>query len=95
MLAGIIIHVLQCGMTYAVVEACSGWIVVGVEVVWLHVPHVAHGVNKTVRQVCGDGHCTPIVADKKVKGTALAGVTPSLKGIMHHLKVDLYIGHKV
>ena len=94
-LVGIFIHILQCGMTYAVAQACSSQVVVGVKVVQLHNPHVAHGVNEAVSQVCGNGHCTPIVADKKAKGVPLAGVTPGLKGITCHLEVDLYIGHKV
>ena len=59
MLVGIIIGVLQCGTTYAAVQVCSSWAVAGVEVVWLYIPHVACGVNKAVRLVCGDGHGTP------------------------------------
>ena len=94
-LVGIIIHVLLCGTAYAVVQACSDWVVVGVKVVQLHIPHIACGVNEAVRWVCWDGHCTPIVADKKTKGMPLARVTPSFKGVMCHLEVSLYIGHKV
>ena len=67
----------------------------GVKVVRLQVPHVACGVNEAVRQVCGDGHCTPIVADKKAEGMPLAGVIPGLKSIAHCLEVDLYILNKV
>ena len=63
--------------------------------VWLYIPHVAHGVNKAVRQVCWDGHGGPIVADKEAKGTPLAGVAPGCKSIMHHLEVDLYILNEV
>ena len=95
MLVGIVIHILQCGMTYAVVQVCSSQVVVGVKVVWLHVPHVACGVNEAVRWVCGDRHCAPIVADKKAKGVPLARVTHGFKGITHCLEVDLYISNKV
>ena len=63
--------------------------------VWLHVPHIACGVNEEVRRVRGDGHGTPIVAYKKAKGTPPAGVAPSLKSVVCHLEVDLYIGNKV
>ena len=78
-------------MTYAVVQACSSWVVVGVKVVWFYVPHIVHGVNEAVRWVHWDGHGAPIVADKEAKGTPLAGVTPTLKSVMRHLEVDLYI----
>ena len=95
MLVGIIIHVLQCGTTYAVAQACSSRVIAGVKVVQLHVPHVAHGVNEAVRQVCGNGHGTPIVADKEAKGMPLAGVAPGFKSVVHCLVVDLYICNKV
>ena len=71
-LVGIIIHILQRGTTYAVEQAFSSWYVAGVKVVWLHVPHVACGVNEAVMWVHGDGHCAPIVADKKTKDVPLA-----------------------
>ena len=67
----------------------------GVKVVWLHIPHVAHGVDEALRQIHGDGHGTPIVAEEEAKGTPLAGVTPSLKSIARHLEFDLYILNKV
>ena len=72
-------------MAYAVVQACSGQVVVGVKVVWLHILHIAHGINEAVRWVHGDGHCIPIFVDKKAKGMPLAQVTPSFKGIVCHL----------
>ena len=80
---------------YAAVQVCSSRVVVGVEVVWLYVPHIVHGVNEAVRQVCGDGHGTPIVADKEAKDTPLAGVTPSLKRIACCLEVNLYVLNEV
>ena len=82
-------------MTYAVVQACSGQVVVGVKVIWLYVPHIAHGVNEAVRWVLRDRHGAPMVADKEAKGTPLAGVTPSLKSIVCCLEVDLYILNKI
>ena len=92
---GIVIGELQCGMTYAVVQVCSSWVVVGVKVVWLYIPHIARGVNEAVRWVCGDRHGTPIVADKEAKGTPLSGVTPGLESITCHLEVNLYVLNKV
>ena len=67
----------------------------GVKVVWLHILHVAHGINEAIRWVHGDGHHTPIVVDKEAEGVPLAWVTPGFKGIMHRFQVDLYVGHKV
>ena len=95
MLVGVVIGKLQCGMTYAVVQACSSWVVVGVKVIWLYVPHVTHWVDEAVGQVRGNGHGTHIVADKEAKGAPLAGVTSGLKSIPHHLEVDLYVSDKV
>ena len=79
MLVGIVIHVLQCGTTYAVMQVCSSQVVVGAEVVWLYIPHVAHGVNKAARRVHGDGHGTPIVADKEAR--VLLGSPPALRAL--------------
>ena len=67
----------------------------GVEVVWLHILHIALGINKAVRWVCGDGHCTPIVVDKEAEGAPLAQVTPSFKSIVCYFQADLYIGNEV
>ena len=66
-----------------------------VEVVRLHILHIAHRINEAVRQVCRDGHCAPIFVDKEAEWVPLAGVTPSFKGITHCFQIDLYIGHKV
>ena len=82
-------------MTYAVVQVGSSWVVVGVEVIWLHFPHVTGRVDEAVRQVHGNGHGAPIVADKEAKGAPLAGVTSSLKSILSHLEVNLYVPDKV
>ena len=90
-LLGLIIGVLQSGMAYAAVQVCSSRVVVGIEVVWLHIPHVAGGVDEAVRWIHGDGHGAPIVADEEAKGMSLAGVVPGLKGIPHHLEVNLYV----
>ena len=86
---------LQSGMADTATQAHPHWIVVGVEVIWIHIPHIAGGVYEAVRWVCGDGHGTHKVADKKAKGAPLAGITSGLKSIMHHLKVDLYVLDKV
>ena len=95
MLVGIVIGELQCGMTYAVAHACSSRVVADVRVVWLYIPHVACRVNEAVRQVRGDGHGAPIVADKEAKGIPLARVMPGLKSIMRCLEVNLYVLDKV
>ena len=75
----------------------------GVKVVWLHILHVARGINEAIRWVHGDGHHTPIVVDKEAEGVPLARVTPGFKGIMHRFQVDLlcwtqsqksFLGHR-
>ena len=87
------IHILQHGVIYAAVQVGSSWVVVGVKVIWLYVPHITHWVDEAVRRVHGNGH--GIVADKGAKGMPLAGVTSSLKSIPHHLEVDLYVPDEV
>ena len=94
-LFGVIIGKLQCGVANAVVQMHPHQVVAGLEVVWLCIPHIAGWVDEAVRQVCGNEHGAPEVADKEAKGTPLARVTPSLKSIMHHLEVDLYVLDKV
>ena len=81
-------------MAYTVMQACSGRVVVGVKVVWLHVLHIACGINKTIRWVCGDRHA-PIVVDKEAKGVPLTWITSSFKDISCCFKVDLYVRHEV
>ena len=95
MLVGVVIGELQHGMTYAAVQAGSSWVVVGVKVIWLHVPHITHWVDEAVRQVHGNGHGSPIVADKEAKGMPFARVTSGLKSVPHHLEVDLYVPDEV
>ena len=82
-------------MTYAAAQVCPSQVVVGVKVIQLYAPHIACQVDKAVRWVCGDGHGTPIVADKEAKDTPLARVTPGLKSITCCLEVDLYVPNKV
>ena len=82
-------------MAYAAMQTCSGRVVAGVEVVQLHILHVAHGINEAIRRVHGDGHHAPIVVDKETEGTPLAQVTPGFKGIMCRFQVDLYVRHEV
>ena len=82
-------------MAHAVAQTCSSRVVAGVEVVLLHMLHIAHGINEAVRWVCGDGHHAPIVIDKETEGVPLAQVIPSFKGILHCFQVDLYVGHEV
>ena len=94
-LFGVVIGKLQCGTANIVVQACPCWVVVGVEVVWLHVPYIAGGVDKAVRQVHANGHGAPKVADKETKGMPLAGVTSGPKSVMCCLEVDLYVLDKV
>ena len=94
-LFGVSIHILQSSLANAAVQVCSCWVVVGIKVVWIHVPHIAHWVDEAVWQVYGNGHGTPKVADKDAKGMPLAGVTPGLKSIQCHLEVDLYVPDEV
>ena len=67
----------------------------GVKVVWLHILHIAHGINEALRWVHGDRHYAPIVVDKEAEGVPLARVTPGFKGITHHFQVNLYVRHEV
>ena len=85
-LVGIVIHILQCGTTYAAAQAYSSWVVAGVEVVRLHIPHTAHGVNEAVRLVHGDGHCAPIVAEKRQKARLLPGSPLALRALCAALR---------
>ena len=94
-LFGVSIYILQGSTAHAVAQACSHRVVVGVKVVWLHIPHIAHWVDEAVWRIRGDRHCTPIVADKEAKSVPLARVASSLKSIMHHLEVTLDIFNKV
>ena len=81
-LFGVSNHILLSSMANVVEQVCSCWVVVGIEVVWLHVPHIACWVDKAVQRTW-NGHGTPIVADKEAKGTPLAGVTPNLKSVLY------------
>ena len=94
-LFGVSIHVLQSSMAHAAAQVCSHQVVAGIKVVWLHIPHVARGVDKAVQWICRDGHCAPIVADEEVKGAPLAQVTHSLKSIALYLEVTLNVPNKV
>ena len=93
-LFGVSIHILQSSTVHAVVQACSCQVVVGIKVVWLHIPHIARWVDEAVQQICGDGHCTPIVTDEEARGTPFAQVAPSLKSVVCRLEVTLYIPNK-
>ena len=76
-------------------QVSSGRVVVGVEVVQLHILHVAHGINEAIRWVRGDRHHALIVVDKETEGMPLTWITSSFKGITCRFQVDLYVGHKV
>ena len=82
-------------MAYAVVQASSGRVVAGVKVVWLHLLHVAHGINEAIRQVCGDRHQALVVVDKETKGVLPTWITSIFKGITCCFQVELYVRHKV
>ena len=94
-LVGIVVGKLQGGTTYAVVQMGPSWVVVGIEVAWLHVTHIAGWIDEAVRWICGNGHGTPIVANKEAKGMPLTRIAPSLKSVPCHLEVDLYVPDKV
>ena len=63
--------------------------------VWLHILHVAHGINEAIGWVCGDRHYTLIDVDKESEGTPLTWVTPSFRGVARCFQVNLYVRHKV
>ena len=88
-----IIVELQGGTAYAAMQTCPCQIVVGVKVIWIHIPHVAGGVYQAVRWVCQDGNGAPKVAEKKAKSMPLAGIASS--SVTHCLKVDLDVLDKV
>ena len=90
-LFGVVIGELQCGMANPVAQVCPHWVIAGVKVVWLHIPHIAGGVDKAVGWVCGNRHGTPKIADKEAKGVPLTRVTSGLKSIMCCLEVDPYV----
>ena len=94
-LVGVIVGELQHGVTYAVAQVGFSQVVVGIEVVWLHVPHIAGWVDEAVWWIHGNGHGAPIVANKEAKGMPLAGITPGLKSVLHHLEVNLYVPDEV
>ena len=91
MLFGFVIVVLEGGAVYAAMQVHPCQIVAGVKMIQICISYVAGGVYKAIRQVSGDGHSAPKVADKKAKGAPLAGITSGLKSIMPHLKVNLYV----
>ena len=85
-------RVVRC---YAAAQACPYRVVVGIKVVWLHVPHIAGWVDEAVWRVRGNIHGAPKVADKEAKGMPLAGAAPSFKSILCCLEVNLYVLDKV
>ena len=82
-------------MAYAAVQVSSSGVVTGVEVVWLHILYIAHGINEAIRWVHGDRHYTPIVVDKEAEGAPFTWTVSSFAGIACCFQVDLYVGHEV
>ena len=78
-LFGVSIHILQSSMANAVVQACSRWVVVGIKVVWLHVPYIAHWIDEAVQQICGNGHGAPYLLTKRQKVCLLLGSPLALR----------------
>ena len=88
---GFIIAELQGGMAYATMQVHPLQIAAGVKMVQINIPYVAGGVYQAIRGVCGDAHGAPKVANKKAKGTPLAGIASGIKSVTCHLKVNLYL----
>ena len=52
---------------------------------------ITGGVHQAIGRVCGDEHSAAEIVHKKAIGAPLAGVTPNLESIVHHLEVTLYV----
>ena len=65
--------------------------VVSVEVIRLSTFDVCHGIHQTIGRVSGDEHDTAEIIHEEAIGTSLASIVPSLEGIVHLLKINIYV----
>ena len=90
-LLGIIITELQGGAAYTMMQAHPRGTVLSVKMIRFDAFDVTGGVHQAIGRVHGDGHNAAEIVHKKAIGTPLAGVTPSLENIVHHLEVTFYV----
>ena len=62
-----------------------------VEVIGFSTFDVCRGIHQTISRVCGDGHYATEIIHKEAISSSLAGITPGLKGVVHHTEVNLYV----
>ena len=91
MLFGIIVTELQGSVAYTKMQACPHRTVVSVKMIGFNTFDVTGGVRQAIGRVHGDGHNATEIVHKKAIGMPLAGVTPGLESITHHLEVALYV----
>ena len=65
--------------------------VVSVKMIEFNAFDIIGGVHQPIGRVRGDGHSTTEIVHKKAIGMPLAGVTPGLESVVHHLEVTLYV----
>ena len=82
---------LQGGTAYTTMQAHPHGTVPSVKMIGLDAFDVTGGVHQAIGRVRGDGHNATEIVHKKAIGMPLAGVTPSLEGITHHMEVTLYV----
>ena len=94
-LFGIIVTELQGSVAYTTMQADPCRTVAGVEMIWFNAFDITGGIHQAIGRVRGDGHSTAEIVHKTAIGMPLAGVTPSLESVMHHLEVTLYVLDKI
>ena len=72
-------------------RACPHGTVVSVEMIRFDALDITGGVHQAIGMVRRDGHNTAEIVHKKAIDASLAGVTPGLESITHHLEVTLYV----
>ena len=87
----IIITELQDGVAYTTTQAHPHRTVPSVKMIGFHAFDVTGGVHQAIGRVNGDGHNAAEIVHKKAIGMPLAGVTPGLESVVHHLEVALYV----
>ena len=94
-LFGIIVTGLQGGAAYIMMQAHPCGTVASVEMIGFNTLDITGGVHQAIGRVHGDGHSAAEIVHKKAIGVPLAGVTPSLESVAHHLEVTLYVLNEI
>ena len=90
-LLGIGVTELQGCSAHATVQACTCGAVASVEVIGFSAFDICHGIHQTIGRVCGDGHNTVEIIHEEAISASLADIMPSLKGILCHMEVNIYV----